>query len=81
MLDCKQAVEAAKKLRNEYPIDEVRDFGEYYAVGCNLGETPAPGVPAYILVNKETGKAEYLTIPPIENLERLESAPILWAAK
>lgn len=81
MLDYKQAIEIAKRLRNEHPINEVLDFGKCYAVGCNLGEMPEPGLPAYILVDKETGQAEYLTIPPIENLKRLESASVVWFSK
>lgn len=80
MLSHKQAIEAAKKLRDEYPATEVLDFGDTYAVGCDLGEEPIPGVPAYILVDKTTGKTEYLTIPPLENLDRLDSAPVVWTS-
>lgn len=80
MLDYKQAIEAAKKVTDEYPVEEVLDFGDCYAVGFDLGEIPPPGLSSHVLVDKETGETEFLTVPPIENLERLETAPELWAA-
>lgn len=79
MLMYQEAIEIAKEMMAAYPPQEVLNFGEYFAVTFDLGDTPPPG-PGVVLVHKENGQARYLAIPPIENLERLEKAPLVWMA-
>lgn len=78
MVTIEQAIEVAKKVMDDYPVVEVLDVGEAYAVGYDLGEIPEPGVPAHILVDKQTREIEFLTVPPIENLELIDSALVVW---
>ena len=80
MITYQKAIEIAKSLIAEFPPCEVLDFDEHFAVAFDMGDTPPPGVPSVVLVHKSTEETDYLTIPPIENIERLEKAPTIWAA-
>ena len=83
MIDYKKAIEIATPLVSEgRKVSSVFDCGKQFAVNFNfIGNGPVPpGDPGTILVDKETGRSEYLTIPPIENLKLLDAASIIWTA-
>lgn len=76
MIDIKEAYNIAKRKANGFNLLEVLEsegiwifcFGTHSDDGKLF-----PGAPN-VKVNKKTGKAEYLVIPPIENLEILKAA-------
>lgn len=73
MIELKAAYEKAHKEFPDYKLMECVDIGDAYAFYFSPSETEiTPGVP-YVSVNKESGSAEYLTIPPIENLKRIRN--------
>lgn len=78
MIDHIKAIEIAAKEMSGYSPTEVFDFGEQYAVAFDLGDVPIPGTPGTVLVNKRTGKTDFLTIPPFENVQKLENATVLY---
>lgn len=78
MIDHIKAIEIAAEEMRDYSPTEVFDFGEQYAVAFDLGEVPAPGIPSIVLVDKKTGKTDFLTIPPFENAQKLENATVLY---
>lgn len=76
------AIAEAKKLAvksyggGKLPIAKILDIGDRWAFKFDSGEPPVPGIPT-ITVNKETGAAEWLTIPPIENLDLLNAGKVV----
>lgn len=72
MIELKAAYEKAHKEFPDYKLIECLDIGDAYAFYFSQSETEnIPGVP-YVSVDKESGSVEYLTIPPIENLKRIQ---------
>lgn len=78
MIPIEKAIEIAKKEISEYPVDTVVDLIEKWGVSFDGGDVPAPDIPI-VTVDKKSGKTGILTIPPIENLDVLESAKVVWS--
>lgn len=77
MISIEKAIRIAKKEISEYPVDAVVDLHDKWGVFFDSGDVPAPDIPV-ITVDKQSGKTGFLTIPPIENLDVLESAKVVW---
>lgn len=89
MLDYKKAAEiATNEAKGSYleglPIGGVLDIGDRWAVVFDLSsilsqyEVTPPGFCDTIGVDKETGKTGYITIPPIENIELLDTGKVVY---
>lgn len=79
MIDLQRAIEIASKEIPNYPVSRVLDMVDCFAVEFNTGDFPVPGVPM-VLVNKSTQAVAFLTIPPVENLDKVEQAKVVWEA-
>lgn len=77
MISIEKAMKIAKKEIAEYPVDTVMDLGDRWGVSFNSGDIPVPDIPV-VTIDKNNGGIEYLTIPPIENLDVLEAAKVVW---
>ena len=77
MISIQQAIEIAKKVQTEYQAIEVIDLKDKWCVSFDSGDIPIPGIPL-IIVDKKSGEPDILTVPPIENLELIESSTVVW---
>lgn len=73
MIALETAKDIALKQFPGYSVCEIRDIGDKWAFGY---DTIAPGIP-YVCVSKSNGDIDYLTVPPIENLEILEKGKVI----
>ena len=71
MINFEKAIDIAQKQFPDYPIFDATDIGKKWAFSFDTGEPAIPGIP-YVCINKFTGAVDYLTIPPIENLDIIE---------
>lgn len=78
MITIVQAVEAAEKLQPGFMVIKILDLGEKWGACFDSGNPPVPGIPI-ITITKEAGEAGILTIPPLENLPLINSAPVAWS--
>ena len=76
MMTVAQAKKLAADTYSEYPIAEILDIGDRWALSFDSGDPPLPGIPT-VTVNKETGEVGWLPIPPLENLEILEKGKVI----
>ena len=76
MISLKKGKEIAVKEFSEFPICEIIDIGNLWAFCFDSGDPPVPGVPV-VTVSKENGKTGYLSIPPLENLDILNSGIVV----
>ena len=76
MISLKKGKEIAVKEFSEFPIGEIIDMGNLWAFCFDSGYPPVPGVPV-VTVSKENGKTGYLSIPPLENLDILNSGIVV----
>lgn len=77
MISIQNAITIAEKELTEYPVNEVLDLANNWGVCFDSGNPPIPGVPV-ITVHKQTGNIGFLTVPPIENLDIIETADVVW---
>lgn len=80
MISIQDAIKIAKEDQSDYPVVEVIDLKSKWGVSFDSGDIPIPDLPV-VTVDKDSGRTDVITIPPIENLDVLESAPVVWRAK
>lgn len=74
MIDAKKAKELANAEFPELNVSACLDIGKSFAFTfVDEDNIPVAGVPV-VTVTKDYGNIDYLTVPPIENLEVLEKA-------
>ena len=73
MINIEKAKELCKKENSDFPIGTIIDIGNKWAF---CFDTDEPGIPI-VTVRKEDGKIDYMTIPPLSNLDVLEKGTII----
>lgn len=68
MMELIKAKDIASKEFPDYPIASVIDIGKAWAFDFDTGNPAIPGIP-FVCVNKQNGKVDYLSVPPLENLD------------
>lgn len=76
MIDIVKAKGLAQKEVPDYPIDKAVDIKDRFVFFYDTGEPPIPGAPI-VTVNKQNGEIGYMTIPPLENLDIIESGTVI----
>lgn len=77
MITVAQAIELAVEQQPKFPVSKIIDFGDRWGACYDSGNPPAPGTPI-VTITKEAGETGILTIPPLENLPLINSAPVVW---
>ena len=80
MITLEKAKNIAQKYMYGYPIAEIIDIGECWVFCFNTGIHPVPGIPA-VTVNKKDGVVGVVTVPPLENLDLLDSGEVIWKSQ
>ena len=70
MIALKDAYDKAKVVFPDYSLVECIDIGKAFVFYFSDDIEATPGIP-YIIVDKNTGNIDYLTIPPIKNLKMI----------
>lgn len=65
-MDVKDLLKIAQAEFPDWGLKECVDIGDRLAFYFEPSE-PTPGIP-YVAVNKNSGRVEYLTVPPLQNL-------------
>lgn len=73
--------ETKKYHLDKYPINTIKDLGDRWVFNFYKGEYPPPGGYNNMTVDKETGKVDFVFIPPIENLSVLKKGKIIYTRK
>ena len=76
MISLERAKEIAIQNFSEYQIGEIIDIGNRWAFCYDSGEPPVPGS-FIVTVKKEDGKADWMTVPPFENLDILNNGTVI----
>ena len=71
-----QVEKEIKKNFTEYDILQIREDKDNYYFEIGIKNEIIIDIPI-IIVNKKNGGIDYLTIPPIENLKKLEKCKII----
>ena len=72
MINLKEAYNKAQAEFSKYTLKDCVDIGNAFAFYFSRSNESIPGIP-YIVVNKETGKVEYLSVPPLKNLYLIQN--------
>ncbi len=76
MISLEKAKAICKNEYSEFPIAEIIDIGGSWAFCFDSGDPPVPGIPI-MTIRKENGEVEYMTIPPLENIEILDNGKVV----
>ena len=79
MITLDEAKKIAQEQFPDYPICSIRDIGEKWIFNYDAGfdSIPIPGIP-FICVDKENGEVDDLPIPPVENLDIVNSGVLIY---